>query len=100
MGKIATNIAIVLGVITIVYAGYYFYTQGAFSSTSFEINEQTKKDMLNRTQVFIEHESVLDNLTLDFSFFEDERLLSLKSYSTPLKTSPIGREDPFASVKQ
>lgn len=100
MGKIATNIAIVLGIITIVYAGYYFYTQETFTSTSFKVNEQNKQDMLNRTQVFIEHEAVLDKLTLDFSFFEDERLLSLKSYSTPLKISPVGREDPFAEVEQ
>lgn len=99
MGKIATNIVIVLGIVTIVYAGYYFYTQGAFTSTSFEVNEQTKKDMLNRTQVFIEHETVLNNLTFDFSLFEDERFLSLKSYSTPLKISPVGRPDPFADVE-
>lgn len=98
MGKTATNIVTILGVVTIVYAGYFFYSKGTFTSSSFEENEQTKKDMLNRTQAFIEYESVLNGLALDFSFFEDDRLLSLRSYSTPLKPVAVGRENPFADV--
>jgi hypothetical protein len=98
MGKSATNISIILGVITIVFAGYYFYSQNSSVEPRFETNEQTMQNMLNNTKAFIGYRAVLRDVQLDYSFFEDERLLSLKSFTTPINDEPIGRSNPFADV--
>ena len=98
MGKTATNIAVVLGLITVAFAGYYMYTQKASTGLDFASNEQTMQAMLNNTHVFMEHRQTLDKVKLDIGFFEDERLLSLRSFSTPLEDHPIGRPNPFAAV--
>lgn len=98
MGKTATNISIVLGLITVAFAGYYMYTQRSASTLSFEGNPQSVQNMLNNTRVFIERRRALDNVDLDLAFFEDPRFQSLRSYSTPIEERPIGRQDPFAEV--
>ncbi len=98
MGKTATNISIALGLATIAFAGYYMYTQQGSTTLSFNTNAQTMDDMLNNTRVFIERRQTLDAVQLDMSFFDDERLLSLQSFSTPVKEVPVGRPDPFADT--
>lgn len=99
MGKTATNISIVLGLITVAFAGYYMYTQRSAATLSFESNTQSVQNMLNNTRVFIERRQALDRVSLDLSFFEDPRFQSLRSYSTPIEERPIGRDDPFAEVE-
>lgn len=99
MGKSATNISIVLGLITVAFAGYYIYTQQAPSGLSFDENQQTMQNMLNNTRVFMQHRAALSNVKMDISFFEDERFQSLRSFSTPIQEQPIGRPDPFADVQ-
>jgi len=98
MGKTATNLAIVLGLITVAFAGYYMYTQQASGTLTFDDNKQTMQNMLNNTRVFIQHRQTLDNVQMDIGFFEDERFQSLRSFSTPIVEQPIGRPDPFAPV--
>ncbi len=99
MGKTATNLAVVLGLITVAFAGYYMYTQQASNGAlSFDNNQQTMQNMLNNTRVFIQHRQALDNVKMDIEFFEDERFQSLRSFSTPILEQPIGRPDPFAPV--
>lgn len=98
MGKTATNLALVLGLITVAFAGYYMYTQRDGSILSFDSNAQTMDAMLNNTRVFIERRQTLDAIMLDMQFFEDERLLSLRSFSVPVSERPIGRQDPFAET--
>jgi hypothetical protein len=97
MGKTATNLVTTLGLVTVVFAGYYLYKQqaaGALDLTS--KNEQVMQEMLRNTQAFIGHGQTLSAVQLDISLFEDERFRSLKSYSTPILERPIGRPDPFA----
>lgn len=98
MGKSATNLTVVLGLITIAFGGYYLYTQYSSTSTSFDVNEQTMQNMLNNTKVFIDRGQVLEGIALDISFFEDERFRSLQGYSTPIRDYPTGRPNPFADV--
>lgn len=97
MGKSVKNFAIILGLLTVAFAGYYFYGQRA-ATTDFTANEQTMQDMLNNTRVFIGYGQQLSRIRLDISFFEDERFLSLQSFDTPIQPRPIGRPDPFAEV--
>ena len=97
MGKTATNLSIVLGLITVAFAGYYLYTQRAASTLEFTATGPTTQNMLQNTRVFIEHRQTLDAIELDIGFFEDPRLLSLQSFTTPIQTQPVGRPDPFAT---
>ena len=99
MGKTATNISIILGVITIAFGGYYLYSQ-FFSKAEFNVNNQTMQNMLNNTRVFIERREVLDQIEFNVAFFEDERFRSLESYTTPIEDKPIGRPNPFADVDE
>lgn len=96
MGKTATNLAIVLGLITIAFAGYYMYVQRSVNTLNFDSNEQTMQNMLNNTRVFIDYRKTLDLIKLDVNLFEDQRFTSLRSFTTPIEESPIGRPDPFA----
>tara|TARA_B100000508_G_scaffold138723_1_gene135366 strand:- start:10188 stop:10508 length:321 start_codon:yes stop_codon:yes gene_type:complete len=96
MSKTAKNLSIVLGLVTVAFAGYYLYAQQSVSVLQFSSNDQTMQNMLNNTRVFIEHRRQLDSVTMDLSLLEDERFLSLRSYTTPIQERPIGRPDPFA----
>tara|TARA_B100000508_G_scaffold141011_1_gene145036 strand:+ start:2637 stop:2957 length:321 start_codon:yes stop_codon:yes gene_type:complete len=96
MGKTAMNISVILGLLTVAFAGYYLYTQQSISVLQFNDNDQTMQNMLNNTRVFIEHRQNLDQVVMDISLFEDERFLSLQSYTTDIHERPIGRPDPFA----
>ena len=98
MGKTITNLSIVLGIVTIAFAAYYLYVQKAPTVSDFEVNEQTLQNMLNNTRVFIQHKNTLNAISLNPSFFEDERLLSLRSFSTPVPEQPVGRVNPFAEI--
>lgn len=98
MGKTATNLSIILGLITIVFAGYYLYTQKSTDSFSLDTNKQTMENMLNNTGVFIERRQVLDQVELNVALFEDARFRSLRSFTTPIQERPIGRPDPFADT--
>lgn len=98
MDKSTQNLAVILVVITFAFAGFYFYSQSNSSNLSFESNDQTKQNMLNKTRAYINYTSTLQRIDLDYSFFEDERLLSLQSFSSPPGDLPSGRSNPFADV--
>lgn len=100
MGKSATNIAVVLGLLTVAFGGYYLYTQQSANSVGFEASEVTMQNMLVNTRMFIEHRQELDKLQVDISFFEDDRFLSLKDFTPDVEKRNIGRTDPFAEVSQ
>ncbi len=97
MGNTAKNISIVLGLITIAFAGYYMLTQRNSTTLSFDSGEQVLSNMLANTQVFITHRQELDEVELDLSLFEDPRFLSFRSFTQPVVERPIGRPDPFAT---
>lgn len=96
MGKNTTNLVTALGLITVVFAGYYLYTTNAEPALDFTENDQIQQNMLNNTRVFIQRRQVLDKVTLDIKLFEDQRFNSLRSYTTPILERPIGRPNPFA----
>lgn len=97
MGKIITNLTVVLGFITVAFAGYYIFIQQGGSALEFNSNELTKQNMLNNTQVFIARRQALDEVDLATSveLFEDARFRSLRSFSTPIPERQVGRSNPF-----
>lgn len=98
MGKTATNLVIVLGLITVAFAGYYMYTQQATNGIGFNANDETLQNMLTRTSAFTAYRQELDAVQMDMSLFEDERFRSLREFSTPIQEQPIGRPNPFADT--
>jgi len=97
MEKIIKNLVIILGFITVAFAGYYVFVQQNGSALEFNSNEQTMQNMLNNTQVFIARRQALDKVELASAivFFDDVRFRSLRSFSTPIQDRPVGRENPF-----
>lgn len=98
MGKTATNISIVLGIVTIAYAGYYLFTNNSSISGNFNSNEQTIEDMVNNNRIFSERRQVLESIELEIGFFEDSRFRSLQTFTKPIQERPVGRPDPFADA--
>ena len=98
MGKTATNISIILGLITVAFAGYYMYTQRSATTLDSATTQQSLQTMLNNTKVFIEHRQTLEVVKMDVSLFEDDRFYLLRSFSTPIQEQPIGRPNPFTEV--
>lgn len=100
MSKTATNLIIVLGLITVAFAGYYLYTQrDATTLDTTATNEQTMQEMLASTRSFIEYRRVLSGIRLDVSLFENDEFNSLRTFSTPVESRPVGRPNPFAEVE-
>jgi hypothetical protein len=97
MGKSTTNIIVILGFITIAFAGYYLYGQ-KYQVLATSANTEATQEMLRNAQIFIGHRETLSKVKLDIAFFEDARLQSLDSYTTPVKEQPVGRANPFSGA--
>lgn len=97
MGKTATNLIVVLGLITVAFGGYYLYTQHG-EDLSFQTDTEAMQNILRETNAFIAYGRTLNSITLDIDLFEDERFRSLRSFTTPIQDRPIGRPDPFADT--
>lgn len=92
------NILVILGLLTVAFAGYYMYTQQDSVTLHIDNNDAQYQQMLNNTQIFIQRRQELYKTNLDIQVFEDARFNSLRSYSKPLKGIDSGRKDPFAAV--
>lgn len=97
MSKTAKNLIIVLGLITVAFAGYFMFMQQSSTTLSFETNDTVLRNMLSNSQVFIERRRQLEGIELNLDFFIDDRLLSLQSFDTPIVEQPVGRDNPFVT---
>ncbi len=98
MSKSVTNLVVILGLITVAFAGYYLYTQNAANFIPVEEDTAVMENMLRNTQVFIGYGSTLNRVNFNIALFEDDRFRSLRSYTTKIQDRPIGRPDPFADT--
>ena len=96
MSSVVKNLAIILGLATVAFAGYYMYTQQGATILQSSTGEAELQDMLVKTQVFIQHRQELNSIVLDIDLFEDKKFTSLRSYSRPIIEQQIGRPNPFA----
>ena len=96
----AKNIFIVLGLATVAFAGYYMYTTQGSSVLNTDNNEAVMQNMLSNTQVFIQRRQELSRIDIGSAtaLFEDERFLSLVTYTDEVAEQPVGRGDPFAET--
>jgi hypothetical protein len=97
MGKIVTNLVIILAFVTVAFAGYYIFIQQGESFLDFNSNDQTMQNMLNNTQVFILRRQELDRVEFAtaVNIFDDAQFRSLRSFSTPIQDRQVGRDNPF-----
>lgn len=92
------NGLVILGLLTIGYAAYYFYTARESTTLDTGITDSEFQSMLLRTQAFIQLRQELNQMQLDVSFLEDSRFRSLESFEEPLVEVEAGRANPFAEV--
>ncbi|MEY3784426.1 MAG: hypothetical protein RLZZ230_748 [Candidatus Parcubacteria bacterium] len=100
MGNAAKNLSIVLGLITVAFAGYYLYSQQtSLGDISGVTTTQTKENMLRDTQAFSAYSDTLENqITLDMNILNDKRFINLQNFSTDIQETGVGRPNPFAEI--
>ncbi len=94
MSSVTKNIVTILGVLTVAFAGYYFYAQR--SSLEVTTDDYTLQEMLANTEVFIVRSQELDQMNFDLTVFEDQRFRTLRTFTSPVQEQLVGRPDPFA----
>jgi hypothetical protein len=91
------NIFIILLVVGIAGAGYYFFTgQGGSALLSSESANASPETVAGRD--FLNLLVSLRSLRLDDSVFSDTSFTSLKDFSVELKPQPRGRNNPFLPI--
>jgi hypothetical protein len=98
MTSLTKNLLILLGLLTIVFAGYYVYTQLSTFVAEDQSNEVLIANMRQNTDVFIQRSQELSQIAIDTSFFETTNFRNLKSYTSAVRDRDRGRPDPFAEV--
>jgi hypothetical protein len=95
MSNTAKNLLVVLGVITVAFAGYYFLIQDSSIVLRTPGSERELEQMLVRTQEFVGHREVLDSIDLDTSVLQSNEFRNLQSFSPEPNEFPSGRTNPF-----
>lgn len=96
MSNLTKNLVTILGLVTVVFAGFYFYAQKDALDTG--VDDLAVQEMLVSTEVFIVRSQELDEMDFDLSVFENERFKTLRSFTSPIQEQSVGRTDPFAPV--
>lgn len=92
------NIITIVGLLIIAAAGIYLFMQRDAANLVLTDSVQVSEGVLESTQVFIERRVVLESLSIDPAILKDGRFTSLRSYTTPIRTRPIGRDNPFEAA--
>jgi hypothetical protein len=95
MGNLFKNITMALGIITVVFGGYYLYVERSKATLETADTEQALQSRLANTSVFIMYSQELNSINLDLSLFEDQRFRSLRLYTQPIEEQASGRSNPF-----
>lgn len=98
MSKTAKNLIVVLGLITVAFGGYFVFMQQSATTLSFDTNDAVVQNMQANSQLFIQRRQQLEKVELDISFFNDDRFVSLQSYTTPIVEQSVGRDNPFQTI--
>ncbi len=98
MGATLKQVALLLGIATVLFGAYYLYMQQGTAGMDSAEAEQSLQAMLARTSVFITYSQELDQINLDLSLFEDQRFRSLTLYTQPVEAEAVGRSNPFGET--
>lgn len=90
------NIAVVLVALSLVFLGYYFYSQT--DSTSLSLGSSAvSADLFADVQKYEERRNQLNSIKLDTTIFTDQLFMSLTGYSREIPEQTTGRNNPFDS---
>jgi hypothetical protein len=87
---------IIIGIVVAVAVLVYFYWAGS-STPSSETLEETSNGQVVGAKVFVLLNEI-NYLKIDSTFFTDPSYKTLRDYSVPIPTLPIGRPNPFAPL--
>lgn len=88
---VALTILILLGL------GYFLFIERNGVSLEILTQNNLSDQLVENSQVFIERAAALRQIRIDLTLFDDPRFTSLRSYSTPVPTLPIGKPNIFES---
>lgn len=93
------NLLIILGLVTVAFAGYYLYSQQSTVPGGLGETDLQYENMLMQTQEFIQRRQQLGQTNLDINLFENDGFTTLHTYSDPIEEVEVGRSDPFAQIQ-
>jgi len=96
MSKTTTNLIVLLGIVTVMVGGYFFFTQDSTMFLQSPASNQQLERLLVSSQLFVERSSALANIDMDMTIFDSVVFDSLKVFSPPPDEYPYGRINPFA----
>lgn len=100
MFGLSKNTIVVLGVVLMVFAGYYFFLQDSAGVIRTSESSAQLEQMLAKTQVFIQHRGTLDEISLDTSLFSDPKFMTLTDHTPPPNEFNVSRENPFVPAEK
>lgn len=89
------NLLVALGIITVAFAGYYFFLQDSSPVLRTSESNRQLEQMLARTQEFVVHRQILDTIDLDTTILQSNEFRSLRTMSPRPGEFPVGRANPF-----
>ena len=95
MSNTAKNLLIALGIVTVVFAGYYFFIQESSLVIRSDESNQQLEQMMARTQEFAGHRQILSTITLNTEVLQQAEFQSLRSFSPEPGEFAVGRDNPF-----
>jgi hypothetical protein len=96
MSPLVKNIIIVLVVAGVGYFGYNYLTRT--DTASDVLIQQNSADTSKMGAEVLAALNQLKTLKLDGSVFQDKTFLSLRDFSKPLTSEPVGRVNPFSPI--
>jgi len=100
MSKSGKNLIIILGIITTVFAAYYFFTQEAALVLRTSESDQQLTELLQAAETFAARERVLNTITLETRIFESDVFTALRDFSPEPDEFEVGRSNPFAPTSE
>lgn len=98
MSKSAKNLIVILGIVTTVFAAYYFFTQEAALVLRTSESNRQLQELVTAAEQFTARQQVLNEVSLDTRIFESPSFTSLRDFSPEPEEFGIGRPDPFLST--
>lgn len=91
MSSLIQNIIILGGIVVILGLGFYLYTQKSSEAVEGGVSVQIELE----NEEFLRRLKELQSIELNGEIFSDARFLSLKNFSAPVISEPVGRLNPF-----
>lgn len=85
------NITTALVLVTLVFVGYYFFSQKDTLTTESQVSQELFADV----QKYIARREVLDQITLDTSLLSNPRFTTLTGLPRAIPAQPVSRPNPF-----